>query len=144
MRIDNNPDEEPAAPAVASGQKEAQSKGKRKSLSNVRRDLSDEELASPGVQKTLLDEIERLDSDLADAKDYQSKYYEADKKADVLEQKLKTHQAFEIISASCLTGGALLLGYLPSVWEAQPTGWILFAVGLLAVFGGIISKVVKI
>jgi len=59
------------------------SKGRR-AFSKLRRELTDEELSSPAVQRLLIDDIERLEKENGKLSDYQDSYYTADKKAAVL------------------------------------------------------------
>ena len=115
----------------------------RRAFTNVRRELSDEELSSPAIQRMLIDDIERLEEEKYDLSEYQEKYHEADKNAAILEEKLKSSVTQEIVFGVCLTVGAASLGYAPSVWDNQPTGWISIAFGAFLIIGGIASKVVK-
>ena len=115
----------------------------RRAFSRLRRELSDEELASPAVQRLLIDEIERLEKENFEAIEYRDRYHEADKKAAIVEEKLKTSVAQEVIFGVCLTVGSAALGYAPSVWSTQPTGWISIAFGVVLIIGGIASKVVR-
>lgn len=116
----------------------------RRAFSNLRRELSDEELSSPAVQRLLLDDIDRLEKDNGSLSDYQTSYYEADKKVAVLNEKLKTNIAQEVTFGVCLTIGAALIGFAPSLWlPDKPHGWVSVALGVILIIGGIASKVVK-
>lgn len=116
----------------------------RKAFGKLRRELSDEELSSPAVQRLLLDEIERLEKDNGKLVEYQDLYHEADKKGAVLSEKLKSNIAQDVIFGVCLTIGAALLGLAPSIWSPdKPHGWISIALGVVLIVGGIASKVVK-
>lgn len=119
------------------------SKGRR-AFSKLRRELTDEELSSPAVQRLLLDDIERLEKENGKLSDYQDSYYAADKKAAVLSEKLKTNIAHDVIFGVCLTIGAALIGFSPSLWGPdKPHGWISLALGVVLIIGGIASKMVK-
>ena len=72
------------------------SKGRR-AFSKLRRELTDEELSSPAVQRMLIDDIERLEKENGRLSDYQDSYYAADKNSAVLNEKLKTSVAQEVI-----------------------------------------------
>jgi hypothetical protein len=101
-------------------------------------------LSSPAVQRLLIDDIERLEKENGKLGDYQDSYYEADKKAAVLTEKLKTNVAQDVIFGVCLTVGAALIGFAPSIWTpGKPNGWISIALGVVLIIGGIASKVVK-
>ena len=116
----------------------------RKAFNNLRRELTDEELTSPAVQRMLIDEIERLEKENNELNQYQVNYHKADKKAAVLEGKLKEKVAVEVIFGVCLTVGAGLIGLAPSIWKPDsPHGWISLVLGGILIIGGIASKVVK-
>jgi hypothetical protein len=116
----------------------------RKAFSKLRRELSDEELSSPAVQRLLIDDIERLEKENGKLSDYQDRYYAAETRAAVLNEKLKTNVAQDVIFGVCLTVGAALIGLAPSLWlPDKPHGWISVALGVTLVIGGIASKVVK-
>ena len=119
-----------------------QQKGRR-AFTNVRRELSDEELSSPAIQRMLIDDIERLEKEKFELIECREKYHEADKRASILQEKVNRSVTQEIVFAVCLTVGAASLGYAPSVWSAQPTGWISIAFGLILIGGGIASRMVK-
>lgn len=116
----------------------------RKAFSKLRRELSDEELMSPAVQRLLIDDIERLEKENGKLSLFQDSFHEADKKSEVLNEKLKTHIAVEITFGVCLSIGAALIGLAPSLWDpAKPYGWASIALGVVLIIGGIASKVVK-
>lgn len=135
-RMSEEPDSEEGAvvPAIQKG---------RRSLSKVRRELSEEELKSAAVQRMLIDEIERLERENIDLCDYRDKYYESDKRASTLEEKDKERISTQVLFGVCLTVGAALLGYAPSLWQSQPGGWLSIVFGGVLIAGGIASKVVK-
>ena len=120
------------------------SKG-RQSFNKVRRELSDDELSSPAVQRLLLDDIERLEKENEKSSVYQDKYHETDKKAAVLNEKLKSNVAQDVIFGVCLTVGAALIGVAPSLWTLDKSyGWYSVALGVVLIMCGIASKVVKL
>lgn len=120
----------------------AHAKGRR-AFTNVRRELSDEELLSPALQRILIDDIERLEKEKFELGEYRERFYSVDKKSAILEEKVKVSISQEVIFSVCLTVGAAALGYAPSVWASQPTGYMSIAFGIVLIIGGIASKVVK-
>jgi hypothetical protein len=119
------------------------SRKSRQSFSRVKRELSDEELSSPAVQKLLIEEIERLESDNDALSVYREKFYESDKKKAILEEKLQKNIANDIIFGACLTVGSAALGYAPSLWASQPSGQIALIFGVVLILGGIASRFIK-
>jgi len=137
------PDQEPSLEPKASNAEQTKGKYRRKALATAHRELSDEELSSPAVQKLLLDEIDRIESENNDLLEYRSKFHEVDKKVAVLEQQGKQKIVTEIISMTCTTIGAAALGYSRVLWSDQPTAYIAIAFGSILVICGIIAKVIK-
>ena len=136
--LEPQPDEagaQPVAPPVPKA---------RKALSRLKRELSDDELSSPGVQKLLVEELERVEEEKRELEKYRDKYHTTDRQVAVLEEKLKRTLAGEVLSSGCLTIGAAALGYAPAVWSAQPTGWIALAFGVVLVAVGTLARVVRL
>lgn len=115
----------------------------RQPFARVRRELSEEELTSPAVQRLLLDEVERLERQINELASYRELYHELDKRAAVLEQNAKKSLASEIIFGVCLCIGAAALGYAPAVWSSQPTGYLSLAFGLILIICGVVSRLVQ-
>jgi hypothetical protein len=130
--VSENPDLEPEG--KENGQPSIVPKG-RQSLSKVRRELSEEELSSPAVQRLLVEEIENLEKDNVDLKTYKEKYYLIDKKCAVLEEKIKAVTANVDIFAVLLALGAAAVGLLPSVWNQGFMKYIviIFAIALFGI-----------
>lgn len=115
----------------------------RQSLARVRRELSEEELSSPAVQRLLVEEIERLERQAVELTEYRERFHLADKRASILEERAKRSLSGEIIFGVCLCVGAAVLGYAPTLWSSQPSGWMAVALGAFLVIGGIISRAVQ-
>ncbi|TPK39689.1 hypothetical protein [Mesorhizobium sp. B2-5-3] len=131
------PDEEP--PPAVPQQEAPQSKGRR-SFTGLRRELSDEELKSSGVQKMLLDDLDRLERELFDAQSYRDKFYEADKRAAILTEQATKSTGWDILSTLTIAVGSALLGFAPVVWGTGLAGQGALALGIALVFGGAFSK----
>lgn len=134
------PDQEPQAPTA---QAIVPAPKGRQSLARVRRELSEDELASPAVQRLLVEDLERLQHEAVDLGEYRERYHVADKRAAVMEEKLKLSVAGEVVFGVCLSAGAAILGYAPLLWEKQPNGWIAVTLGGLLMVGGVVSRVVR-
>lgn len=114
-----------------------------RAFSRLKRELSDEELGSPGVQKLLLDYLAQADEENATLKSYRDKFHDADKRNGVLEEKRKTNSASEAISIGSLAVGAAALGYAPSLWSTPHGGYFALAFGAVLVSVGILAKVIR-
>lgn len=108
---------------------------------NVRRELSEEELASPAVQRLLLSDHDRVERECERLKSFEDEYYKCDKKVAVLEEKLKKSTASEVLYTCCVSTGSLLAGVSGIYWNNK--GWILLCIGVALVMGGVIFKFVK-
>ena len=115
----------------------------RQSLSKVRRELSEEELGSPAVQRLLIEDLERLERQNAELQDYRVRFHAGDKRVAVLKEKTKKSLAGEIVFGVMITVGAAALGFSPSIWGQQPAGGLLILFGGVLILGGIVSRVVQ-
>ena len=113
-----------------------------RALSRLKRELTDEELATPGAIKLLLEEIERSREEIHALQSYRDRFYTSDKELSVATEKLKGNLSAEIISTACLAIGAAALVYVPEVWKEQPTGWIAAIFGGVLTIAGIVAKAV--
>jgi hypothetical protein len=137
-------DVEPAV--ISSSSPEFAPKGPvgRKSLSNIRRELTDKELAAPAVQRMLVGEIDRLDEERESLLPFRERYYSHCEKVAVLEEKFKTKISIEIIHVGLLTVGSAALGLAPNVWSTQPLAALIVAFGVILVGAAIWAKGVKL
>src|SRR4051812_43259417 len=79
----------------------------RRSLARVRREMTDEELSQPAVQKMMMDELERLDRERDDLLPYRDRFAEADKQCAILAEKLKPKVAADVFFGGCTTIGSI-------------------------------------
>lgn len=117
--------------------------GKRQAFRDIRRQIEEEDLGSPGVQKMLLDDLERAESECEILQGYIERYHEADKRSAVLEERLRTQTAVEIFFGVGVGLGGTILGLAPVFWDTQPQGALALVVGLILVIGATIGRVMK-
>jgi len=118
--------------------------GRRAAFRDVRRELTAEELSSPGIQKLLLDMLEEADDERETLKSYLNLYHEADKKAAVLTEQLTTQTRIEVFFGVGIGLGGAILGLAPSMYVAAPLyGVITAVVGLCMIIGSTVGRVVK-
>ncbi len=114
----------------------------RKSWSRAKRELTDEELASPAALKMLLDEVERLDVEKAELTAYRDRFHEADKSCAILREQKRGTLAADVVFTGAMSLGGVLLGLSAST--TSPTAfWELLAVGVLMIATGIAAKVIR-
>ena len=142
--IDTGPDAEPeeSADGIEPPVKKGTS-GRRRSFDNLRRELSDDELASPATQRMLLDEIERLDADNDDLRVFREKFHAADRKVGVMEERFKTRISMEVVHIACVTVNGEAAGFGASNWTVQPSATLAVVFGGVLILAGVIAKAVK-
>ena len=117
--------------------------GRRQAFRDVRRQLTDADLASPGVQKLVLDELEQAEGECEQLYAYVERYHEADKRAAVLEEKLRPARAIEVLFAVGVGLGGAVFGLAPFFWEKPLHGVICLLIGGFLILGSVVGRVVK-
>jgi hypothetical protein len=105
--------------------------------------LSDDNLASKGVQKLLLDELERAEDEREILQGYIERYHEDDKRSAVLEERIRSVKAIDIMFGIGVALGGAIIGLAPTFWNEQPKGWVSIVIGGLFIAGASIARVVK-
>jgi hypothetical protein len=133
--------EEPAALVVEETRVTAvATTGKRQAFRDIRRQLQEQELANPGVQKLLLEELETADAKCEILEGYVDRFHEADKRAAILEEKLRPQTALEICFGFGVGLGCAIMGLAPLFWDTTIRGPIVLVVGFLLVAGAAIAR----
>jgi hypothetical protein len=118
--------------------------GRRAAFRDVRRQLSDSELCSPGVQKLLLDILEEAERDRDQLAPYAERYHEADKRAAILLEKLQTSNAIEVFFGVGVGLGGTIIGLAPTFYTVKTEyGVITAVVGLAVTVGSTIGRLAK-
>ena len=115
----------------------------RRAFRSIRRELTQEELGQPGAHKFLLADLERSEERCDQLEQFVSRYHEADKRAAVYEEKLRTVAAVDVAFGVGVGLGGAVMGLAPSVWDAKYAGPIALVVGLLLISGGAAVKVIR-
>jgi hypothetical protein len=122
----------------------SQPKSRRASLGSVRRQLTDDELKSPAVQKLLMDILEEVEQARDEYKSYVNAFHSADKRAAVLGEKLNLDRSVEITFGVGTGLGGAILGIATYLWDKDPLAGVLAAViGLGLIIGASIVRAVK-
>lgn len=108
-----------------------------KPLSGLNRQLTEEDLKSPGVRKLLLGQLDEYESCKSRLEITITNFHSKDKETAVLTEKLKSFVCFDWIYTSLLTVGSILIGY----YASQPDkGTILLIIGIASVLIAFIVK----
>ncbi|WP_114941749.1 hypothetical protein [Mucilaginibacter endophyticus] len=107
----------------------------------LKRNLSEEELTSPGTLKLMLNDIDRLNEEIEKLEKFRDQFYACDKDRAILTEKLNTNTAKEILYSVTITLGAILIGVGPSIWVLSSIyGVIDVLSGIVLLIGGFASK----
>jgi VIT1/CCC1 family predicted Fe2+/Mn2+ transporter len=116
--------------------------GKLLALQNLRRQLTDEELATPGVQKLLLDMVEVAETEKESIKEYVQKYNEADKKASILAEKLNKDRKIDVFFGVGIGLGGVIIGLSPYFFSLSSlAGTLCCIIGALMMIGSTLGRV---
>jgi hypothetical protein len=114
----------------------------RRAFSHVRRELSEEEMSSPGARRLLLDNVDRLEDEVMTLRACREDFHRVDKRAAVLEEKLKDNIAVDVMYGVAIAAGFGLIGIVSNIWD-KPYATTILCVALILVVGGIAVKVIK-
>jgi len=139
MAEGERPDQEPNVKAVEPQKPPTKA---HPSLAKLRRELTEEEL-TPTVGRLLLDEIERVERENEELKEYRERYHDADKQCAILREQTKAAKSGEVLYSFSLSVGALVIGLTPAFWAQGAAAVGCIVVGSLLILAGLISKAVK-
>lgn len=112
-------------------------KQESKPLSGLNRQLTEDDLKSPGVRKLLLGQLDEYETCKSKLEITMTNFHLKDKETAVLTEKIKSFVSFDWIYTSLLTVGSILIGY----YASQPTqGKVLLILGIASVFIALIFK----
>ncbi len=119
-----SPTEEAGARQITEvGAPAASKEAPRGFLGVARRNLTAEELASPGVQRFLIAEIERLDAQCADSQHFVTQYHEQRVTIAALSEQSKTNTWNEVLFIACISVGSGGLGAAPAYFSIEKGFW---------------------
>lgn len=108
-------------------------------FSNLSRSLNEANLKNPAVGKLLLEKIDILSSEKIVLEGFRDKFYDADKRVGILEEKSQSQNKFQILYSACLTMGGTVFGIAfategPLRIVLIVSGVLLFGVGTILTF----------
>lgn len=117
--------------------------GRREAFRDVRRQLTNEDLANPGVQKLVLEDLERAEAQCEILQGYVERFHDANTRAAIAEEKLKGSTALEIMFGVGVGLGGAIIALAPLFWNEQPKGYLALIIGFLMVIGATFGRVRK-
>jgi hypothetical protein len=97
-------------------------------------DLNVDDLASGGVHKMLLGEIERLSEENGRLQALETQFHEKDKRCAVLVAESKQNTLLEILYTIAIAVGAALLGWIPNSASTYGTVVVVVLASVLFIF----------
>lgn len=106
-------------------------------LSGVDRALLLEDLKEIGVQKMVLDRLDRAESRVTRAESMELDYYATREKLVEAKSELKRLKSLEVLRDAVLAVGSALLGFLPSAWGNWGLTFMV-SIGAAVLIGGVL------
>jgi hypothetical protein len=103
---------------------------------DFRRKLTEKEWNSAGTRILILEKISRLESEVTEYKSYRSRFYEKDKEAAILHQKLTRSNTIEALFDFCLAAGGVLIGLATLLFDKGH-----WALGVITLLMGVVLLV---
>lgn len=136
-------EEETEAPTDDAAASAPQKKGERQSFRGLRRNLSEDELRTPAVQKMLLDEVERLDDEIKVYKQVQDLFHERDKELGILKNKLGAARSNLLIVSATEILGSIMIGFSLATFQFNISTILILVVGVALVIISVIARSLK-
>jgi hypothetical protein len=115
----------------------------RQAYSKVRRELSEDELQNPVVQRLLVNDLDRIEGEVAELRHFRDEFHKCDKAKAVLEGARKQKIAVQIVKDVCFFAGGALVGIAPSLWGTPHCGLTILLTGFALIICGIVCRVVE-
>ena len=147
MQKDEEPVIAPTHGIVNSGDQNGGEKKSTRAFSKISRELSEDDLKSPGTQRLLLNEIDQFEECKTELDKYRTLYFERNTDCAVYEEKLKSNATLEVATSSLLALGPALMSLSPSITNKEGEWYylstIILILGLVMLIGGITAKIIK-
>lgn len=111
----------------------------RRPFSKLTTELEPKDLTQEGVQKMILGEIARLETEVSKLQQYEESFHASDKQCAVLNSKLKRDTTLEILYTIAIAVGSALLGLIPSLSNINVT-IVLVVLAVALVLFALIAK----
>lgn len=116
-------------------------------FSKISRELTEQDLSSPGTQRLILNELDKYEECKIQLEFYREKYYERDKSCAVYSQMLKSSRLFEVICSTMLATGPAMMSLSPSIVDKDGNWYylstIILVLGGIVLLSGIVAKLLQ-
>jgi len=124
--------EAPAGPATNQPQT-APTEGRRQPFQDIRRQLTTEEMTSPGTSKLILEMLFAAEDARDEYKAYVELYHSAEKKAAVLDEQIRCSRTNEILFSVGLGVGCAIIGLAPFFYDVNKDKGLTYSIICLAI-----------
>jgi hypothetical protein len=139
LKDESQVDEEPSAPSSLTKNTPVEAR-KAKSYASLRRNLSEKELMNIGSVNLMIDDIERMELELAELRELRPQFHNKDKQHAILEEKLAAYKFSELSYNISISLGALLVGSAKALWAVDYFGVLALTGGLMLWLSGTAMK----
>jgi hypothetical protein len=117
--------------------------GQKSAFGKLPIDISEEDLNHKGVQRLLLHELRRLQTEVNYLEEFKTKFHDLDKENVRLEEKQKRSEKTEYLSKFCSVIGGVIFGLGIKLFDSSATAnnsfsILLVVVGIMLVLGSLI------
>lgn len=111
--------------------------GRRSALDDLKIQLTEEELASSGARKLILELLAQSEEECERLKIMEANFHAADKQVGILTEELKTNRTNEVMFGCGVGVGCAVIGLAPFLWGLSPDGHL--AASLALIIGGALT-----
>lgn len=124
-----------------------ETKKSKGAFSKISRELTEQDLNSPGTQRLILNELDKYEECKIQLEFYRDKYFELDKTCAVYSQIIQTSKLFEIVCSAMLAIGPALMTLAPSIVDKDGNWYylstIILVLGGVVLVSGVLAKLIQ-
>jgi hypothetical protein len=121
------------------------STGKSQAFQDIKRSLTEADLANPGTQKLILEMLSNAQESAAEYKAYLDRYHEVDKRAAILNEKLRSNIVNEVMFTVGIGVGCAIIGLATYFWDAaNARGPLCLIVGGILAGGFALARILHV
>lgn len=114
--------------------------GSRSAFRDIRRQLSEDDLKQPGVQKIIIEDFERAEAECERLREYEKRYHEKSTEAAILAEKLKSNIALEIVTGATLAVGGAIASFASLFPGDSAKFWASLLIGIVLIVASTTAK----
>ena len=121
------------------------STGRRQAFQDLKRRLTNDDLANTGAQKLLLEMLSNAEDERDEYKTYVARFHAADRSVGILTEKLEGDRVSEVMFAVGIGVGCAAIGLSTYFWDAKTeNGQICLILGAVLVIGFALARILYV